>query len=543
MSVSDPRIGLDFGDYKVTRRIAEGGMGAVYLAEHSSGMRKCVKFMLGEALRVPAIRKRFETECIAAKRFKGRAGIVTIDSFGERNGELYLVMEYLDGITLEDHIRKNVRLTEHHTFHVIVLCLRALATLHTEGIIHRDFKPGNVFLRDTDERRWDPVLIDFGIVHDNRGDAGEFRTKEGALVGTPGFMAIEQFGRADKVTPATDVFACAVLAWLMLTGELPWGYPENEYAQYERQLRERPVWPEKIPLQYAPGWKDILINALSPDPKDRPASAQLFALLLAQALAPTPPHVPSGLEMLAKLAPRFLQNLPAELETVRQSGARIEVAAFWPPLVDSHALITPSSSGANLDAIRVSAVMPTVPAPESAATVNARPPVETPAMPTTLSRAINASTSPERTSSHGRFALLAVGGFAVALLVGVGVFFGVKRLAPSRSTSAESRPSPTSSNDVIVDASAPVPDAVVAPPPVVVKASDPPAASTQPAMPSTAAPTSKQAVKRSRTRSKATQAPAEKPAETPHASIGGPPPQSGGAANRGSNFDPDAVKE
>ena len=68
MTMPDPRIGLDFGDYKVTRKIAEGGMGAVYLAEHSSGMRKVVKFMLGEALRIPAIRKRFENECLAAKR-------------------------------------------------------------------------------------------------------------------------------------------------------------------------------------------------------------------------------------------------------------------------------------------------------------------------------------------------------------------------------------------------------------------------------------------------------------------------------------------
>lgn len=183
----DPRVGLDFGDYKVTRKISQGGMGAVYLAEHPSGMRKAVKFILDEALKVPAIRKRFENECLAAKRLKGRSGIVEIDSFGERNGELYLVMEYLEGTTLEDHIARNVRLTPHHTFHVAVLILRALAVLHKEGIIHRDLKPSNVFLRDTDERPYDPTLIDFGIVHDKNAMTPEgFGTREGQMVGTVG---------------------------------------------------------------------------------------------------------------------------------------------------------------------------------------------------------------------------------------------------------------------------------------------------------------------------------------------------------------------
>lgn len=351
---SDPRIGLDFGDYIVTRKISQGGMGAVYLAEHPSGMRKAVKFILDEALKTPAIRKRFENECYAAKRLKGRSGVVEIDSFGERNGELYLVMEYLEGTTLEDHIQRNVRLTPHHTFHVAVLILRALSVLHKEGIIHRDLKPSNVFLRDTDERPYDPTLIDFGIVHDNHAmTTGTFSTREGQMIGTVGFMATEQYGQANKVTPATDVFACAVIIWQMLTGELPWGYGETPYDQYNRQLNYVPTWPAHIPLPYAEGWKEVLIAALAPDPVHRPATAQLFALMLAQRLEPDPPHVPSGLDLVSKLAPRFLQDLPPELETVRQPNGRIEVAVFWPPRA-SNAGVTPSQL--SLEAIPVSAV-------------------------------------------------------------------------------------------------------------------------------------------------------------------------------------------
>lgn len=366
----DPRIGLDFGDYKVTRKISEGGMGAVYLAEHPSGMRKAVKFILDEALKVPAIRKRFENECLAAKRLKGRSGIVEIDSFGERNGELYLVMEYLEGTTLEDHIARNVRLTPHHTFHVAVLILRALAVLHKEGIIHRDLKPSNVFLRDTDERPYDPTLIDFGIVHDKNAMTPEgFGTREGQMVGTVGYMATEQYGQAHKVTPATDVFACAVIIWLMLTGELPWGCGETPYDQYNRQLNYQPTWPAHISLPYAEGWKEVLISALAADPTQRPATAQLFALLLAQRLEPYPPHVPSGLDLVSKLAPRFFRDLRPELETVRQPNGRIDVAAFWSPR-SSHPGSTPNP--VNLDAIRVSAITPASPHPASLPTVNAR---------------------------------------------------------------------------------------------------------------------------------------------------------------------------
>lgn len=367
---SDPRIGLDFGDYIVTKKISQGGMGAVYLAVHPSGMKKAVKFMLDEALKTPAIRKRFENECYAAKRLKGRSGIVEIDSFGERNGELYLVMEYIEGTTLEDHIARNVRLTPHHTFHVAVLMLRALSVLHKEGIIHRDLKPSNVFLRDTDERPYDPTLIDFGIVHDNHAmTTGTFSTRDGQMIGTVGFMATEQYGQANKVTPATDVFACAVIIWQMLTGELPWGYGETPYDQYNRQLNYKPVWPAHIPLPYAEGLKEVLISALSADPTQRPATAQLFALMLAQRLEPDPPHVPSGLDMVSKLAPRFLQDLPPELETVRQPNGRIEVAVFWPPRA-SNPSITPSQL--NLDAIRVSAIAPAPAHPPSSPTVNAR---------------------------------------------------------------------------------------------------------------------------------------------------------------------------
>lgn len=182
-------------------------------------------------------------------------------------------------------------------------------------------------------------------------------------------MATEQYGQAHKVTPATDVFACAVIIWLMLTGELPWGCGETPYDQYNRQLNYQPTWPAHISLPYAEGWKEVLISALAADPTQRPATAQLFALLLAQRLEPDPPHVPSGLDLVSKLAPRFFHDLRPELETVRQPNGRIDVAAFWSPR-SSHPGST--ANPVNLDAIPVSAITPAAPHPASLPTVNAR---------------------------------------------------------------------------------------------------------------------------------------------------------------------------
>lgn len=404
MTMHDPRVGQEFGDYIVTRKLAEGGMGAVYLAEHPGGMRKVVKYVLAECLKIPEIRERFKSECNAAKRLKGKSGIVDIDSYGERNGEMYLVMEYLDGVTLESHIRQNQRLTPHHAFVIALQILKALDALHREGIIHRDLKPSNVFLRyNPDDRVWEVKLIDFGIVHDNHAAVKEFRTRQGQMIGTPGYMATEQYGRADQVTPATDLFAVAICLWEMLTGGLPWGIADNEFAQHDRQLNQVPLWPSHVPLEHAEQWPEILVSTLAPDPTRRPQTAQVLALLLAQRLAPMPPFVMGGIEMVERIAPRFLRDLPADLETVRHPHPQ-RAAAMFLPQQTAAPLVAPGSSPGSLDAIPISAVSAPV-APVSAPTVSARPYAPGPAAaqvtPQSLSSAVPAVKPTTLSASNG----------------------------------------------------------------------------------------------------------------------------------------------
>lgn len=569
----DPRIGQDFGDYIITKKLAEGGMGAVYLAEHSSGMRKVVKFMLAECLQHPGVRQRFETECMAAKRLKGRSGIVEIDSFGVRNGEMYLVMEFIDGVTLDAHIRQNVRLTAHHTFHIAAQILRALDALHREGIIHRDLKPSNVFLRHTEDRAWDVKLIDFGIVHDKQSTTStEFRTREGMMIGTPGYMATEQYGRADKVTAATDVFACAVMIWEMLTGELPWGVAENEFAQHNRQLNQTPTWPAHLVVPHANNWPALLVPALVPEPSQRPQSAQAFALLLAECLEAVPPHVPSGLEMVQTLAPRFLLSAPHDLETIRQSGP-LPASISWPPRAVSGAPVVSSPS---LDAIPVSAVSAAPnPTPAFAPTVNARPAPSAPsanmaAGPMTTLSALNGSSVASASPRASRSKLVAIGA-ATALAV-AGVTFGVSRMSgksSSGSDASEPRPvspqapaaSPANAGTAPLGTSPdrsreqPAPQAPSAPTNVATPSGAPstPATPTEtvpPASPSQAKkrPTSKEGSSGTSTVKKGVTtlaSPEKKGGTTPGTSPSTTPGAGSGSATRanGSAYDPDAIKE
>lgn len=454
---ADRRIGLVIGDYVITKKLAEGGMGAVYLAENRpTGVKLIVKFMLAEFVANPALRERFEREIRAAVRLKGKTNIVEIYSCNERDGEMYMTMEYLQGETLQDHVRRCGRISVHHAFRLIAQIIAALHELHETGIIHRDLKPANIFVVPTDSEAYRVKLIDFGIIHDRQAvTAGAQKTQHGALVGTPGYMALEQFGNAGNVTPAADVFALAVIIWEMFTGQLPWSAP-NEFALYEQQKGARPVLPHGHHLPE--GWQPVIFQALSPNPSDRPP---LHAFLYALARAvPAEPPIPNGFEMVVRYAPKVLRNTPVEIETVRASDAQRAAAAYWGiqratavpqtgPNVHSSAsdgipISMPGYTPASMPTVRPPADSPS----DAPATVNARPSNPTPVPPiakpqTTLSAASGVSVMPPPSVPPSRarrtwVAAIVAGAGAVALLA-LAISMGRSRASGTQATGAASQ--------------------------------------------------------------------------------------------------------
>jgi serine/threonine protein kinase len=328
MTSHDPVIGVHIGRYAIKSKLAEGGMGAVYVAEHLwlENTRKVVKILLAEHSQNEVIRRRFEREATAVSRLKHKH-IITIDDFGQLpDGQLFLMMPFLEGKPLDVHIRQNGKLSEHHTLHIMVQICRALQHAHDHGIVHRDLKPGNIFITPTDDNPYEVTLIDLGIARDVAADTRALHTQTGIAMGTPGYMAVEQYGNASSASPAADLYSAAIVAWEMVTGCLPWGVHDPRVLYY-RQMTERPVPPPEL----SAAWAQILLGALSVRPEGRPPSMRSLAVALASATPAMPPHVPSGADILLRFAKEFVQNAPPTIETVRHASATdLLTPQLWP---------------------------------------------------------------------------------------------------------------------------------------------------------------------------------------------------------------------
>jgi serine/threonine-protein kinase len=327
---ADPMIGKRIDRFVVQSKLAEGGMGAVYLATHErfEHLKKVIKVLLGEYSRHEVIRQRFEREAEAASRLK-HPHIIQIDSFGTlADGQLFLMMPFLDGKPLDKYLQQHRTFTEHRALHIMVQVASALQHMHDAGMVHRDLKPGNIFITETKTNPYFVTLIDLGIAKVD-GDKQGPVTHTGMAIGTPAYMAVEQFENAGAVSPLADMYSAAIVTWELLTGELPWGY-HNAPVLYRLQMSQPPTKPTGGNMSAA--YEAILRSALAVRVEDRPPSLRALMAALASATPAIPPHVPSGAEILADLAPEFVQKVAPSDETIRDvsnSGARV-APLLWP---------------------------------------------------------------------------------------------------------------------------------------------------------------------------------------------------------------------
>jgi predicted Ser/Thr protein kinase len=211
----DPFEGRSFGGkYKIIRRLAKGGMGAVYLAERfNDGSKVALKILTEEFSKMPGIQGRFKREAGATGRLEHPNIVATIEMAKEDN-YTYIVMEYVDGGSLIDALNREKKLSPLRTVEIMSDILAGLHHAHQHGVIHRDIKPANVLL--TSEGR--AKVIDFGLAKD--AEAQTILTLSGNVVGTPAYMAPEQ-ARGDGSGPAADLYSCGILTFLLLTGRKP----------------------------------------------------------------------------------------------------------------------------------------------------------------------------------------------------------------------------------------------------------------------------------------------------------------------------------
>jgi len=209
--------------FRIKRLLGSGGMGAIYLAEHVGiGKRVAIKLLRADLRSHPHLVKRFRREAMAVSRLTD-AHTITVFDFGVWDGVVYLVMEYLIGDDLSKALAGGSRLSPRRALLVAHQICSSLAEAHAVGVIHRDLKPENVFITRTTSGDELVKVLDFGLAKILQPDGAEalLQTADGALMGTPYYMAPEQV-RGEAVDARTDLYALGGLMFRMLTGQVPY---------------------------------------------------------------------------------------------------------------------------------------------------------------------------------------------------------------------------------------------------------------------------------------------------------------------------------
>jgi serine/threonine-protein kinase len=207
------------GRYRLARRLAGGGMGEVWLAEHTGlDAPVAVKFMHPKLVAVPPARTRFEREAKAAAQIRS-PHVVHVYDHGIDDGVPFIVMEYLEGEDLGQRLRRTEVLAPQAAVRLCTQVARGLHRAHRLGIVHRDLKPGNIFLSKADD---DMVkILDFGIAKETgRPVVSGEATTSGTVLGSPHYMSPEQC-RGLPVGPASDLWALGVILFRVITGRRP----------------------------------------------------------------------------------------------------------------------------------------------------------------------------------------------------------------------------------------------------------------------------------------------------------------------------------
>ena len=290
MSSDDPRIGSVFGNFRLLRKLGEGGMGIVYEAEHHTiGRRAAVKVMHAEFAKNDEYAKRFLNEARAVNIIR-HPGLVEIFEFGqEMDGSLYIVMEFLEGKSLFDrYVQPGVKPTAIEAARLGEQAARALAAAHEKNVIHRDLKPENLMLvpdpvRPTEDR---VKILDFGIAKVARrssqssatpresGKRGA-RTGAGSYLGTPLYMAPEQHGGAEDVDGRADVFSFGLVLYELLCGKLP--YETNSLALIAKQATPLHELSKAVPIKLS----QLIQRMMALEPGQRPTMSEVAGELSA----------------------------------------------------------------------------------------------------------------------------------------------------------------------------------------------------------------------------------------------------------------------
>ena len=280
--------------YHVLKKLGEGGMGQVYLAEHvKMGRKSAVKVMNPGMVNDADAISRFNREAANASRIN-HPNVAGIYDFGETaEGLIYLAMEFIEGESLTSLVEKNGALPPLRAADIAKQAADGLQVAHDMGIVHRDLKPDNIMIAKNRDGSDCVKVVDFGIAK-AAGAENQKVTKTGLVVGTPEYMSPEQLA-GDKLDGKSDIYSLALVAYNMLTGKLPF---EGETAQESMIMRltddPRPLSLTKPDTSWPKEVQDVIGKALQRKKDDRYRSASEFGVALWQAVEHMPKQAAAG---------------------------------------------------------------------------------------------------------------------------------------------------------------------------------------------------------------------------------------------------------
>lgn len=270
VTVTDPLLGQIVEQYKIESLLGSGAMGFVYRGVHQViGKAAAIKVLKPDYADDPEMVQRLVREARTVNAIRHPA-IVDIFGFGTlpRSEQPYIIMDLLEGEPLDVYLQQHAPMRARDVTPMLDQLLSALAAAHKVGVIHRDLKPGNVFVESHPDGQQTIKVIDFGLAKQADRAGGSVRpTNPGTLLGTPAFMAPEQV-LGTKVTPATDLYAVGGIAYQLLTNHLPHEAP-SAIEVLSQKMQHDPIRPK----QWQPTLDDDLdawvMNLLSREPEKR----------------------------------------------------------------------------------------------------------------------------------------------------------------------------------------------------------------------------------------------------------------------------------
>lgn len=306
------------GKYKVDQVLGAGGMGVVVRATHQIlNSKVAMKFLLPEYVNNTGIVERFLREAKAAVSIKNPhvAGVIDVGTL--ESGSPYIVMEYLQGRDLADVLETEVYMRDvQRAAKLILQACEGLAAAHANGIVHRDIKPGNLFITSASDGTEQVKVLDFGI--SKSGTEMNNLTRTGAVMGSPMYMSPEQMRSTRNVDQRSDVWSLGVVAFELLTGRLPYE-AETMTELVAMVLEHDPPRTRDLRADVPPALDDAVAGALTKNPDKRYRDVAEFAQDIATAM--NDPQLHEQAQRIRRIVSRGTDDMTGSQQVSSATGA------------------------------------------------------------------------------------------------------------------------------------------------------------------------------------------------------------------------------